>query len=395
MKEKLYLLDLSLWKRSFIRNFFPDWECVFTSRQKFARLAQKTLATGEHLTAAFWASHLKNEENRRCCLELKENPHIRLIFLEDAFIRSLGLGCDFFYPYSIARDETGIYYDPSEPSTLELLITGIRERPDHQELLERARKIRKIIVDGHISKYYRCPDQDFQRHVGELRELISRKDPGKPGPGQILFVPCQVDTDASVITGGLGYDSLSLVRELREKNPDACIIAKVHPDVLQGKRRNSTAADDYGRYASLVFTSEFSSLECIEVADEVHTISSYSGFEALMRGRKVVCYGMPFYAGYGLTEDVSAEEGEPVAVNTRRRRFNSELTVDDIWAATAILYPVYYNWDRKALSTPEEVATVMATSDKTKQSRFFQIRSRILAAVFFKPYNWLTKRKVY
>jgi capsular polysaccharide export protein len=39
------------------------------------------------------------------------------------------------------------------------------------------------------------------------------------------------------------------------------------------------------------------------LAQEVHCLSSLSGFEALLRGLRVVTWGRPFYAGWGLTED--------------------------------------------------------------------------------------------
>ena len=395
MSEKLYFLDLSLWKRSFIKKFFPDNECIFISKQKFSVLVKKNQEIKNSLTAVFWASHLKNHECLKFYRYYRKHPYVKFIFLEDAFIRSLGLGSDFFYPYSIAVDRIGIYYNPAAPSTLELLIREIRKRPDYSELIERAKKLRKIIVDRHISKYYRCQERIFLSNVADLKAHIRNNETMGSYYEKIIFVPCQVDTDASVVTGGLGYDSLSLLRELRKQYPEACIIAKVHPDVLRGNRKNDSSISDYEKYANMVFTSEFTSLECIEVAEEVHTISSYSGFEALMRGKKVVCYGMPFYAGYGLTEDVSYMKEDPVAISTHMRRFDSSLTVDDIWAAAAILYPKYYNWDRGALSTPEEIAEIMASADKTKQSRFFQIRSWFLTNLFIRPYNWIMKKKTY
>ena len=39
---------------------------------------------------------------------------------------------------------------------------------------------------------------------------------------------------------------------------------------------------------------------------EVHTITSLTGFEALLRGVKVTAYGIPFYAGWGLTTDMAS-----------------------------------------------------------------------------------------
>jgi capsular polysaccharide export protein len=42
----------------------------------------------------------------------------------------------------------------------------------------------------------------------------------------------------------------------------------------------------------------------LAVADEVWTITSTLGFEALLRGLPVTCLGAPFYAGWGLTRDL-------------------------------------------------------------------------------------------
>jgi capsule polysaccharide export protein KpsC/LpsZ len=43
--------------------------------------------------------------------------------------------------------------------------------------------------------------------------------------------------------------------------------------------------------------------DCLGIADEVHTMTSLVGFEGLLREIKVVCYGLPFYSNWGLTQD--------------------------------------------------------------------------------------------
>lgn len=43
--------------------------------------------------------------------------------------------------------------------------------------------------------------------------------------------------------------------------------------------------------------------ELIPSVNELHTITSPSGSDALIRGIKVICYGMPFYADWGLSQD--------------------------------------------------------------------------------------------
>ncbi|WP_456478937.1 capsular polysaccharide export protein, LipB/KpsS family, partial [Nautilia sp.] len=68
----------------------------------------------------------------------------------------------------------------------------------------------------------------------------------------------------------------------------------------------------------------------LDVCDEVHTITSLSGFEGIIRGKEVYTYGMPFYAGWGLTIDEKKCE--------RRKR---KLSVNELVAGAYILYPRY------------------------------------------------------
>jgi capsular polysaccharide export protein len=64
--------------------------------------------------------------------------------------------------------------------------------------------------------------------------------------------------------------------------------------------------------------------------DTLHTMTSLAGFEALLRGLPVTCWGRPFYAGWGLTTDMENCE--------RRQR---KLTVIELVAGSLILYPRY------------------------------------------------------
>ena len=83
--------------------------------------------------------------------------------------------------------------------------------------------------------------------------------------------------------------------------------------------------------------------EMLNQVDEVHVMTSLTGFEALLRGIKVVCYGQPFYAGWGLSDDVI-----PV---TRRHRL---LSLDELVAASLILYPTYVSRRTGKITTPEQ-----------------------------------------
>lgn len=65
----------------------------------------------------------------------------------------------------------------------------------------------------------------------------------------------------------------------------------------------------------------------LSIVDEVHTMTSLTTFEAIVWGNKVTCYGLPFYAGWGLTYD-----------KISRKRRGGKLPIDELVAAALILY---------------------------------------------------------
>jgi capsular polysaccharide export protein len=79
------------------------------------------------------------------------------------------------------------------------------------------------------------------------------------------------------------------------------------------------------------------------MVDEVHVNTSLAGFEALLRLKPVTTYGVPFYAGWGLTRDL----GDVPARRTRKR------TLDELVAAALLLYPRYLDPVSKLPCPPE------------------------------------------
>ncbi|MDR5671096.1 capsular biosynthesis protein, partial [Burkholderia cenocepacia] len=78
---------------------------------------------------------------------------------------------------------------------------------------------------------------------------------------------------------------------------------------------------------------------------EVHTLSSLAGFDALLRGKMVCTYGLPFYAGWGLTDDDLA----PLPWRDR------VLSLDMLVAGALLRYPLYWDWHLHLYTTPEAV----------------------------------------
>lgn len=245
-------------------------------------------------------------------ITLLEEQGRKLIEVEDGFLRSNGLGADCIPPLSIIVDSLGVYFDPARTSDLEDLL---RNGAFDGRLIERARRLRQVIVEAGLSKYD-CGGGELSRR----------------GSGRVhILVPGQVEDDRSVHTGGCGLaTNLDLLIKVREQAPDAYVIYKPHPDVVAGHRKGSIPDRVALQYADEVI-SDAPIASLIAMVDEVHVNTSLAGFEALMREKQVTTYGVPFYAGWGLTRDFG-----PVPARRNERR-----TLEELVAATLLLYPRY------------------------------------------------------
>ncbi|SEG54849.1 capsular polysaccharide export protein [Marinobacterium lutimaris] len=291
-------VDFAGWKRAFIGRFLGPGAKVEWKQNASEVAAPKVLA---------WASKLDSDLIAHC-----QKGGQELWRMEDGFVRSVGLGVDLIDPLSLVMDSRGIYYDASAASDLEQMLEHDEFSPD---LLQRAAALRQRLVELKLSKY----------NVGNQHRLSLPKD------RRIVLVPGQVETDASIRTGSPKLQTnLELLQAVRECCPDAYIIYKPHPDVLEGARKGEVPGQEY-------FDLEVRDLampDLLEQVDEVHTLTSLTGFEALLRDIPVHTWGLPFYAGWGLTQD-------HVACPRRTRKGS----LDELVAATLIQYPLYVDPD--------------------------------------------------
>lgn len=291
----------------------------------FSAQATQKLSLNSDDSLVFWGAEPPKE-----LVAVAQQTRAKLLHIEDGFVRSVGLGSDLIRPLSLVMDERGIYFDATRPSDLEYMLMS---RSFSSEDLANAQQVRQLIVQHGITKY----------NV-EHRELVLWESQGR----LVVLVPGQVEDDASIRLGCTSVrTNLDLLAVVRAVRPDAYIVYKPHPDVLSSNRKGRVALEAACRYADHV-EAGVSVVSCIAACDEVHTMTSLTGFDALLRGKKVVTYGQPFYAGWGLTED-RAENA--TAFERRQRR----LTLDELVAGALLHYPIYWDWDLKGYTTCEAV----------------------------------------
>ena len=303
--------SLSLAKRAAVRRFFPYSQVNFKKGALHAKNTEAVLVWG------------RSRSPHHSC----GKPVIRL---EDGFIRSAGLGSAFTPAASWVADRTGIYFDASRPSDLESILQTAVFTP---ELRSRARSLTEAIISARLTKY----------NVGSDGWTI------QDGVGRVVLVPGQVEDDASVIWGSTQIrTNIALLRAVRERNPDAYLLYKPHPDVIAGSRYGGDGA--WLDWADSIADRWVSLDSLFPMVHEVHTMTSLAGFEALLRGKSVTVHGMPFYAGWGLTDDI-------FPAPDRRARL---LSLEELVAGALILYPLYLSAATGRPTTPERVVQEIA-----------------------------------
>ena len=302
-------IGFSPWKEGFTRKLFRDDRLLFVDHPRAFRIARKLLG-GSAVRVVIWS--LADEA---AGFRPSDFVGCEVLRLEDDFVRSLGRGIDRAPPWSLCLDRTGLCFDAGHPSDLETLCN---ELPEEERVVAEVEQALDRLKRSSISKY------NLAGHSG-------RRSVPSHVPGSVLVLG-QVEDDQSILrnTNAISTNRGLLERAIAER-PGRRILFKQHPDCLGSPCRKGRVD-----VAALTGVEEIDPAvaigDAIDAVDIVYTISSLGGFEALLRGKEVVTFGAPFYAGWGLTRD-------HVAFPRRRRT----LTVRQLFHAAYILYPIYFD----------------------------------------------------
>jgi capsular polysaccharide export protein len=257
-------------------------------------------------------------------LRAADRRQLPTLHVEDGFLRSVGLGADLIDPISWVVDGRGMYYDATGPSDLEALLSNSDWSVSE---LERAAHLRHRLVRAAITKY-NLQSPPWQRPNGIQR---------------VVLVVGQVESDASIRFGAPGVcTNLGLLQAVRAAEPEAYLVYKPHPDVMAGLCR-AGEGEAIAQSSCDEVLSSGSIDQLFTQIDALHVLTSLAGFEGLLRGVEVHCWGLPFYAGWGLSRDRES--------CSRRGRF---LELDALVHAALIEYPRYVSRGSGWFITPEQ-----------------------------------------
>lgn len=332
-------VDITPWKRRYLLSYLrsPDGDVRFSTIKNLR----------SHETLLTWSYR---EQKRAQLIDERESVYR----VEDGFIRSCGLGSDYVAPASLIIDSQALYFDRHRRSDLEDLLNF---HACSEADCARAFQLRQLIVSSRVSKY---------NIDGKPGGTVEGWRHGA-GAGKSVLVVGQVEEDESIARGCAGLNSnTALIRAVRKNCPADRLFYKPHPDVESGNRKGAVTVGVLDECVDAVLVEEPIDL-CIENCDELHTMTSLAGFEALLRNKKVVTYGLPFYAGWGLTQDRMSCE--------RRNRCRS---LDELVFLTLIEYPRYLH-----LSTGEFISA-------ETQVRLIRDQAKHVQQL---PFKWIRKIK--
>ena len=257
-------------------------------------------------------------------LAAAQQRQLPVLRVEDGFLRSVGLGADLIDPISWVVDRSGMYYDATGPSDLERLLV---QSQWSEAQLQRAAALRQRLVTEAITKY-NLSGSSWQRPDSASR---------------VVLVVGQVESDASIRFGAPGLRSnLALLQAVRAAETDAFLLYKPHPDVVAGLCSSGEGEQQAAAFCDQVL-SEGSMTSLFAQVDALHVLTSLAGFEALLRGVEVHCWGLPFYAGWGLTQD-----------RLRCERRGRALPLEALVHGALIDYPRYVSRHSGWFITPEQ-----------------------------------------
>lgn len=319
------------WKHEIFRRFFPDraftFIPLFPETRDFEKEWGRRILKCENPEIFVWS--LRAPKGLK---EFAARNDIPVYHIEDGFIRSVEANAGRSTPLSLTFDRQTAYFDSRSASDLESLLATF-DFDGNPELLNRAAEGIRLLLKTGVSKYNTDKKVDIEALYG-------------PKTRKRILVIGQVESDASIEFGcQTPMTNNDLVQHAADENPDAQIIYKPHPDVLNRVRGAKSNPEDV-KHICQVITTPLSLAQAFETIDHVYTMTSLAGFEALLRGLPVTAFGGPFYAGWGLTDD-----RQP---NPRRGR---KLSIEALFAGAYLLYPRYFDPHTGQGSTFEETTT--------------------------------------
>jgi capsular polysaccharide export protein len=252
-------------------------------------------------------------------------PWIRVA---DGFLRPMGRSRGQ-PPLSVVIDDTGFYDDARRGSRLERLVAAGHSAAER----ERARKLIGLWRGGRVSEY---------NHGRECAEVLPAR--------YVLVIDEPVDAGAEAKTLGVPGSFQTMLDAAFAEYPGCTLLVKAVAGGYLDAREVGL------RPGVQLLRGERHPAALLERARAVYTVRSQWGFEALLWGTRVRTFGMPFFAGWGLTAD---------AVPAPSRR--TPVAIEDLVHAALVEYSRYRHPETGQACEVEEILDWLALQRRMRE----------------------------
>lgn len=224
---------------------------------------------------------------------------------------------------SLIVDHNGAFYDHKAQSDLDYML-------NHESYTDYELNCADQFLIDLRGKFLLDMKNEDSGNIFNEKQKINKKT---------IFIPGQPENEDMTLVGGdiTIPSDYELLIAILQRVENSLIIYKPAPN-SKFKKLNDLGKGGLINLNSLVkernnhFIFEFdaSISHCIDAADEVHLLNHTCGLEAIVKGKKVITYGLPFFGGLGLTED--------------RQKFPREkrqVSLEEFALAVYMLYPRY------------------------------------------------------
>jgi capsular polysaccharide export protein len=122
---------------------------------------------------------------------------------------------------------------------------------------------------------------------------------------------------------------------------------------LQAKAKGHFTVQDMTRQNVKLLSGNYNPIALCQIMSEIYVVSSQLGFEALLCGKPVHCFGLPWYAGWGLTQDRKELTN---LIQTRRKVSRS---VEQLFVAAYMRYAKYVSPVSQQLCELHEIINLL------------------------------------
>lgn len=308
------LFGFSKWKCRFICDYLKEYRVLHVLKKTPWPELRACLEALENFEIFVWSY----TEQGTGLENYAREKGIDLIHVENGFLAFLDNGRDYLDPYSMVFDRKGLYFNSNEASQLEDILNQA-SFDCGSKLMRQAHCLLKLYKSMSLG---RINTVCINSVASELGVKYCKR---------VLVLGQRKDDILSAYGNAADWTPEKLLELAIAENPGALILFLPPRDISEGNKKELFPLESLKQYKNVRILEQPLVLgELFAACDHVYTITSSDGFEALLHGLKVTVTGMPFYAGWGLTDDRQT--------NARRRR---KLSIEEIFCGVFLLYQKY------------------------------------------------------